>query len=174
MTTGDVKEARVLEWKVGDRVAVNSRTCEDAEFAGLKGTVTDVIDYGADESVGNVMVALDADKDGEYEFTPQELCKATGFMPGATDEAILQALLGKRVTYYRDLAETEETVEVLSSNRFHRHKPNEFYRVQRFDNPIFDQVHFVAQRRGERGHRELFFASIYLSAIVEVRKGRNL
>jgi len=147
--THDTAETDVVhQWKAGDRVAVNSRTCEDAEFAGLVGTVEEVDELG-------VAVRLDADKEVTYDFAAEELTVATGFMPGATDDQLYQKLAGRTMIYYRDLADDEDTTLVLNTPLARKH-----FRIERRDDPLFDQVHFLDPTG---------FRAVYLSNIIGVK-----
>ena len=141
---------------LGARVAVDARTCsEDAmDFAGMTGVVDDVWAPGGEFDYS---VHFDGEPEGEsFSFSAEELCAATGFMPGATDEQIMRKLLGRKVIYWADMLDREESEYVRPTNVGKR-----FYRVQRYENyPTLDQVHFVGQ---------FGFRSIYLSSIIRVK-----
>ena len=143
----------VTRWSVGDKVAVDSTTCPEDAFEGMIGTVTEVYEPG-----GHFDVSVQFPGDTEqYSYGADELCPATGFMPGASEGMILEKLLGKKIVYFSDLLDADTVDYVRPSN-----KDNRYYRVERFKNfPELDQIHFV----GEFG-----FRSIYLSAIIRIKK----
>lgn len=141
-----------MSFSVGDRVAVMYNADED--LGGSLGTVVEVHEAGGEFDVS---VKLDEDDSGDsYGFADQELCAATGFMPGASDIDIMRKLLGRKVVYYNDLANEEQFDYVRQTN-----KGNRYFRVERFDGyPELNQIHFI----GEHG-----FRSIYIDSIVKLR-----
>ena len=121
----------------------------------MTGVVDEVWPEGGEFTVS---VHFDVDPPGteSYSFRHEELCAAVGFMPGATDSAIMRKLLGRKVKYYSDMLDAEQVEFVRPTNQG---KP--FYKVDRFPNyPTLDQLNFV----GEFG-----FRAIYLSSIIGVK-----
>lgn len=142
-------------FQVGDRVIV---AAGDEDFDGATGVVIEVYEDGGEFDCS---ITLD-DEDGNdaYSFVFGELTPAQTFMPGATDPEILDALIGKTITYWRDMTGTTEKVYVKPTNATLMHLPNQYFRVDRFSNPAFDQVSFISDNG---------FTAVYLSAIVSVR-----
>lgn len=145
-----VMEARVFN--VDTRVAVDARTVQEdsMNFAGLRGTVVEVYD---DDGEFDCSIKLDRIPEDEFSFRFEELCPAKGFMPGATDNQILDALLGKKLRWWNGGLRQEETDHVRATN-----KHSVYYTVVRNEiNPLKDYVTFV----GAYG-----FRAVYLSAII--------